>query len=133
MQDLLGGHIPMAMGEMGSAKPLVSSGRLRALAVTGSKRNSSVPDVPTFTEAGYPNFEVNSWFALFVPAATPKPIVDKIATDVTAAVRSPDVAARLTGDGWEPGGGTPAQFDTLWKTTSEQLGRVIRERHITIQ
>jgi len=133
MQDLLGGHIPMVMGEMGSAKPLVSSGRLRALAVTGTKRNSSVPDVPTFTEAGYPNFDANSWFALFVPAATPKPIVDKIAADVTAAVRSPDVAARLTGDGWEPGGGTPAQFDALWKTTSEQLGRVIRERHITIQ
>jgi tripartite-type tricarboxylate transporter receptor subunit TctC len=133
MQDLLGGHIPMVMGEMGSAKPLVSSGRLRALAVTGTKRNSSVPDVPTFTEAGYPNFDANSWFALFVPAATPKPIVDKIAADVTAAVRSPDVAGRLTGDGWEPGGGTPAQFDALWKTTSEQLGRVIRERHITIQ
>jgi tripartite-type tricarboxylate transporter receptor subunit TctC len=89
--------------------------------------------VPTLGEAGYPNFEVNSWFALFVPAATPKPIIDKIATDVTAAVRSPDIAARLTGDGWGPGGGTPAQFDKLWKTTSEQLGRVIRERHITIQ
>ncbi len=133
MQDLLGGHIPMVMGEMGSAKPLVTSGRLRALAVTGLKRNSSVPDVPTFSEAGYPNFEVNSWFALFVPTATPKPIVDRIATDVTAAVRSPDVSARLTSDGWEPGGGTPEQFDKLWKTTSEQLGRVIKERHITIQ
>jgi tripartite-type tricarboxylate transporter receptor subunit TctC len=106
---------------------------LRALAVTGLKRNSSVPDVPTFAEAGYPNFEVNSWFAAFVPAATPKPIVAKIAADVTAAVRSPDVSERMTSDGWEPGGGTPAEFDTLWKTTSEQLGRVIKERHITIQ
>ena len=133
MQDLLGGHIPMVMGEMGSAKPLVTSGRLRALAVTGSKRNSSVPDVPTFTEAGYPNFEVNSWFALFVPAATPKPIIDKIAADVTAAVRSADVSGRMISDGWEPGGGTPEQFDKLWKTTSEQLGSVIKERHITIQ
>ena len=87
MQDLLGGHIPMVMGEMGSAKPLVTSGQLRALAVTGTKRNASVPDVPTFTEAGFPNFEVNSWFALFVPVATPKPIVDKIAADVTKIVR----------------------------------------------
>jgi tripartite-type tricarboxylate transporter receptor subunit TctC len=133
MQDLLGGHIPMVMGEMGSAKPLVTSGRLRALAVTGTERNASVPDVPTFTQAGYPDFEANSWFALFVPAATPRRIVDKIAADVTTAVRSPDVTARLTADGWEPGGGTPEEFDALWKATSEQLGRVIRERHITIQ
>jgi tripartite-type tricarboxylate transporter receptor subunit TctC len=133
MQDLLGGHIAMVMGEMGSAKPLVASGRLRALAVTGTKRNPSVPEVPTFTQAGYPSFEVNSWFALFVPAATPKPVIDKIAADATKAVRDPDVAARLTGDGWEPGGGTPAEFGALWKTTSEQLGRVIKERHITIQ
>jgi tripartite-type tricarboxylate transporter receptor subunit TctC len=133
MQDLLGGHIPMVMGEMGSAKPLVTSGRLRALAVTGTTRNPSVPDVPTFTEAGYPNFEVNSWFALFVRTATPKPIVDKIAADVTKAVRSPDVEARLVADGWQPGGGTPAEFTKLWMDTSKQLGHVIQERHITIE
>ena len=133
MQDLLGGHIPMVMGEMGSSKPLVASGRLRALAVTGTARNPSVPDVPTFTQAGYPNFEVNSWFALFVRAGTPKPIVDKIAADVTKAVRSPDVAARLAADGWQAGGGTPAEFTKLWMDTSKQLRRVIQERHITIE
>jgi tripartite-type tricarboxylate transporter receptor subunit TctC len=133
MQDLLGGHIPMVMGEMGSAKPLVTSGQLRALAVTGTKRNASVPDVPTFTQAGFPNFEVNSWFALFVPAATPKPIVDKIATDVTKIVRSPEISTRLADDGWEPGGGTPQEFTTLWLETSKQLGAVIQQRHITIE
>ncbi|HKV56470.1 MAG TPA: tripartite tricarboxylate transporter substrate-binding protein, partial [Candidatus Binataceae bacterium] len=62
MQDLIGGHIPMVMGETGSAKPFVVSGRLRALAVTGTARNSSLPNVPTFSEAGYPSFEANSWF-----------------------------------------------------------------------
>jgi tripartite-type tricarboxylate transporter receptor subunit TctC len=133
MQDLLGGHIPMVMGEMGSSKPFITSGQLRALAVTGSKRNPSVPDVPTFTEAGYPNFEVNSWFALFVPAATPKPVIDKIAADVTKVVRSPEIQARLAQDGWEAGGGTPQEFTKVWIETAEQLGRVIRERHITIQ
>jgi tripartite-type tricarboxylate transporter receptor subunit TctC len=133
MQDLLGGHIPMVMGEMGSSKPLVTSGRLRALAVTGTARNPSVPDVPTFAQAGYPGFEVNSWFALFVRTGTAKPIIDKIAADVTKAVRSPDVAARLSADGWQAGGGTPAEFTKLWLDTSKQLGRVIQERHITIE
>jgi tripartite-type tricarboxylate transporter receptor subunit TctC len=133
MQDLLGGHIPMVMGEMGSSKPLVTSGRLRALAVTGTARNPSVPDVPTFAQAGYPGFEVNSWFALFVRAGTAKPIIDKISADVTKAVRSPDVETRLAADGWQAGGGSPAEFTKLWMDTSKQLGHVIQERHITIE
>ncbi len=131
MQDLLGGHIPMVIGEMGSSRPLVASGP--ALAVTGSKRNASVPDVPTFTEAGYPSFEVNSWFALFAPAATPKPIVAKVAADVTKVVRSPEITARLAADGWEPGGGTPEEFTKFWLDTAKQFGHVIQERHITIE
>ncbi len=67
-----------------------------------------------------------------MPAATPKPIVEKIAADVTKAVRTPDIAARLTADGWEVGGGSPDAFTKLWLDTANQLGRVIRERHITI-
>jgi tripartite-type tricarboxylate transporter receptor subunit TctC len=133
MQDLLGGHIPMVMGEMGSAKPLVTSGQLRALAVTGSKRNASVPDVPTFAEAGYPGFEVSSWFALFVAAGTPKPIIDKIAADATRVVRSPEISARLMADGWEPGGGTPEEFRSTWVKLSEQFGKLIQQQHITIE
>jgi tripartite-type tricarboxylate transporter receptor subunit TctC len=133
MQDLLGGHIPMVMGEMGSAKPFVTSGQLRALAVTGSKRNPTVPDVPTFTEAGYSSFEVNSWFALFVPKATAKPIIDNIAAAVTKVVRSPEITARLEQDGWVPEGGTPEEFTKLWMDTAQQFGHVIQERHITIE
>lgn len=133
MQDLLGGHIPMVMGEMGSAKPYVTSGQLRALAVTGAHRNPSVPDVPTFTEAGFPNFEVNSWFALFAPKATPQPIVDKIAADVTKVVRDPELKARFAQDGWEAGGGTPEEFTALWMATAKQLGAVVQQRHITVQ
>jgi tripartite-type tricarboxylate transporter receptor subunit TctC len=133
MQDLLGGHIPMVMGEMGSSKPFVASGQLRALAVTGARRNASVADVPTFTEAGYPNFEVNSWFALFAPAATPKPIVDKIAADMTKLVRDPALKARFAEDGWEAGGGTPEEFTALWMATAKQFGTVVLERHITVE
>jgi tripartite-type tricarboxylate transporter receptor subunit TctC len=133
MQDLLGGHIPVVMGEMGSSKPFLASGQLRGLGVTGSKRNPGAPDVPTFAEAGYPGFEVNSWFGLFVPAATPKPVIDKIAAGVTSVVRSPEIRARLAEDGWEPGGGTPEEFTKVWMDTAKQLGHVIQERHITIE
>lgn len=133
MQDLIGGHIPMVMGETGSAKPFVVSARLRALAVTGTARNRSLPNVPTFSEAGYPSFEANSWFALFVHAGTPRPIVDKIAADVTWAVRSPEVEAWLVTDGWQAGGGAPEEFTKIWMDTSKQLGHVIQERHITIE
>ena len=133
MQDLLGGHIPVVIGEMGSSKPFLASGQLRGLAVTGDKRNSGAPDVPTFAEAGYPSFEVNSWFGVFVPAATPKPIIGKIAAGVTQVVRSPEIRARLAEDGWESGGGTPEEFTKLWMDTAKQLGHVIQERHITIE
>ena len=133
MQDLLGGHIPMAMGEMGSAKPLVASGQLRALAVTGAARNASVPDVPTFAEAGFPGFEVNSWFALFAPTGTPKPIVDKIAADVTKVVRDPALTARFAEDGWVAGGGTPEEFTALWMRTAKEFGAVVQRRHITVE
>jgi tripartite-type tricarboxylate transporter receptor subunit TctC len=123
----------VVMGEMGSSKPFLASGQLRGLAVTGTTRNPSAPDVPTFAEAGYPSFQVNSWFGLFVPAATPKPIIDKIAAGVTQVVRSPEIRARLAEDGWESGGGTPEEFTKVWMDTAKQLGRVIQERHITIE
>jgi len=133
MQDLIGGHIPMVIGEMGSSKPLVASGQLRALALTGTRRNPGLPEVPTFAEAGYPGFEVNSWFALFVPVATPRPVIDKIAAAVTQVVHSPDISKRFADDGWVPGGGTPEDLQKLWMKTSQQLGDVIRQSHITLQ
>ena len=133
MQDLLGGHIPVVMGEMGSAKPLVASGQLRALAVTGAARSPSVPDVPTFAEAGLPGFEVNSWFALFAPTGTPKPIVGKIAADITKVVRDPALTARFADDGWVAGGGTPEEFTALWMRTAKELGAVVQQRHITVE
>ena len=70
-------------------------------------------------------------FCLFVAAGTPKPIIDKIAADATRIVRSPEISARLIADGWEPGGGTPEEFRSIWVKLSEQFGKVIQQRHIT--
>jgi tripartite-type tricarboxylate transporter receptor subunit TctC len=133
MEDVVGGHIPAAFGEIGSANALIQSGQLRALAITGKTRNAAAPAVPTFTEAGFPGFEVGGWFALFAPAATPKPIVDKIAAEVTRAVHSPEIETRFRDDGWEPAGGTPEEFTRFWLSTAQQLGEVIRLRNIKIE
>ena len=105
---------------------LGTAGAGAALAVSGLS-------LPTFTEAGYTGFDVSSWFALYVVAGTPQPIIDKVAADVTRVVRSPEMSARLTADGWTTGGGTPEEFTKTWLATAKQLGEVIKQRHITIQ
>ena len=68
-----------------------------------------------------------------MPVATPRPVIDKIATDVTTVVRSPEISKRFADDGWLAGGGTPEEFAKLWSRTAVQVGAVIRERHITVQ
>ena len=133
MQDVVGNHIPAAFGEIGSARSLIESGQLRALAITGKARDPAAPAIPTFGEAGFPGFDYGGWFALFAPAATPKPIVDKIAAEVTRIVRGPEISARLMDEGWEVGGGTPEEFTKFWLTSAEELGKVIKLRNIKLE
>ena len=133
MQDVVGNHIPAALGEIGSARALIESKQLRALAITGKTRNAAAPDIPTFTEAGFPGFDYGGWFGLFAPAATPKPIIDKIAAEVTRIVRGPEMSTRLLDEGWDVGGGTPEEFTRFWLNTAEQLGKVIELRHIKVE
>jgi tripartite-type tricarboxylate transporter receptor subunit TctC len=133
VQDLLGGHIEMVVVDIGSVKPLVTSGKLRQLAVTGAKRSDVFPDVPTFAEAGYAGFETGGWFGVFVPAGTPKPIIDRVAADMTRIIRSPEVTQRIVDLGWVPGGGTPEEFFAYWKASADQLGDIIRRAKIKIE
>ena len=133
LTDLLGGQVPAALLDIAATKPQILAGKIRALAVTGPKRWQALPDVPTFAEAGYPGFEVVGWFGAFAPAGTPRPIIVKVAAEMTRAVRSPDVVARLVELGTEPAGGTPEEFMANWKATSDQLGDVIRRAKITVE
>ena len=130
--DLVGGQIPAALLDIAATKPQILAGKVRALAVTGPKRWQALPEVPTFTEAGFPGFEVVGWFGVFAPAGTPKPVIDKLALEVTRIVRSPDVAKRLIELGTEPGGGTPEEFLALWKATSSELGDIIKRARIVV-
>ena len=93
--DLLGGRVTMMFDNMPSSLPLVREGKLRALGVTSAKRSAAAPEIPTIAEQGLPGFEAVSWFALFAPAGTPKPIVDKLQAEVKKILATPDVGKRL--------------------------------------
>ena len=88
LQDLLGGQVALTFGTAPPFMPHIASGKLRVLAVTGKERLPSLPDAPTTAEAGYPKVDATSWFAVFVPAATPKPVVDKLTADIRTVVQS---------------------------------------------
>lgn len=88
LQDLLGGQVDLTFGTAPPFMPHIAAGKLRVLAVTGKERLASLPDVPTTAEAGYPGVNATSWFAVFVPTATPKPVVDKLTADIRTVVQS---------------------------------------------
>ena len=110
LTDLLGGHIPMALAPIPAVHANVSAGLLRALAVTGKTRSSLMPDVPTIAEAGLTGFEASLYYGLVAPAGTPRPIIDKLNTELRAALASEDVKRQLALDGTEVSPSTPEQY-----------------------
>jgi tripartite-type tricarboxylate transporter receptor subunit TctC len=118
--DVLGGQVPLLWVSIPAAANHVKQGKLKALAVSTRKRSRAFPDVPTMEEAGVPDFEVDSWFAVFVPAKTPGVVVDKWNAAINAAVRDPDIQEKLLQQGSEGVGGTPAE---LGRTVAAEIPR----------
>jgi tripartite-type tricarboxylate transporter receptor subunit TctC len=116
------GDVAMAFTFFNVGGDLIQGGKLRALAVTGNKRMPQLPDVPTFAEAGLPEFTYDAWFGTLVPAGTPKPIVDKISKDIAAAVQAPDMKARFEPQGAELVSSTPEKFSEVLRTDTERYG-----------
>jgi len=108
----------------------VKAGKLKALAVMSPKRFPAAPDIPSITEAGFPGMESSVWFGLLAPAATPKPIVDKINRDVVAVLSTPEARDQLLVQGAEPTPTTPQEFDAFLKSEIKKWGRVIKEAGI---
>ena len=102
MVDVIGGRVQLAITNSLTATPLVRTGKLRALAVTGAKRSNSFADLPTIAEAGVPGFELTSWYGVFTPTKTPMPIVRIINRDITDIMNTPDMKEKLTADAAEP-------------------------------
>ena len=127
LPELLGGTLPVAFDNVASAIPHVKAGKLRALAVTTAQRSSVVPDVPTLAESGLAGYELSSWQAVFAPAGTPKPIVDRLYAEISKILQMPDVQKRLSDLGLDLSGMPPQQLEALIKADVPRLGKIVKE------
>jgi len=132
LTDLMGGQVHMHFAVVVSALPHVKSGRLKPLAIGGEARFPALPQVPTFTEAGLPGFRLQPWQGIFAPARTPKPIVDRLAAEISRIVMLPDVTERITGWGSQPLVSTPEQFAALTAADFTKLAEIIKAAKIKI-
>ena len=125
--SLLSGQSQYAFPTFSTALPQVKAGKLRALGVTGSKRNPQLPDVPTMTEAMAPGFELEAWFGLWAPAGTPPDIVRRLNADVAAILADPDFRTKLASDGSEVVSATPEEFAAYVRSEAVKWDNVVRD------
>ena len=130
---LIGGQVQMGFGPLLPAIPHVKAGRLKVIGVTGLKRSRGAPEFPTIAEQGLPGYEVNSWYGVFVPAKTPPPVTAKLNATLIRVLALPDVQERLTRDGVDPGGSTPAELDAIVRAERKLWTKVIREANIRVE
>jgi tripartite-type tricarboxylate transporter receptor subunit TctC len=128
--DLIGGQVDYMFDSITSAMPHIQAGKLRALAVTTAKRSSALPNVPTMAEAGLPGYDLSPWFAVYMPAGTPQPIVAKMNAALLEAMKLPEVKARFAIIGAEPIGSTPEQLATHLQQEMGKWGTIIQQRGI---
>ena len=131
--DTLGGQVSMAIVSMPAAMAHVRAGKLRALAVTTLRRNPGAPEIPTVAEAlNIPDYEVDSWYAMFAPAKTPPEIVARMQKEIARAVQLPDVKPKLLEQGADPVGSTPEELDRVVKSELRRWAEVIRDAKIKL-
>jgi tripartite-type tricarboxylate transporter receptor subunit TctC len=130
--DLMGGSIDFYFGNSQSVSALVTSARLRAIAVTSARRMATFATVPTIAESGYPGYEAGTWSGLVAPAGTPRAIVDRLNAEVSKALQRKDLLDKLAADGSEPMGGTPQRFAEHIRAEHAKWGAVVRDSGIRL-
>lgn len=130
LNDVMAGQIDLIVGNIGAATPLVTGGKLRALAVTSAERAKMLPDVPTVAESGFPGFENSGWFGFVAAASLPPAAVDRIQRDTAGVLAQPDVVARLQAIGMAPVGNTPAALARAIDAESQVWAEVVRSRKL---
>ena len=129
--DLISGQVHFMFPNLVNSLPHIAAGRMRALAVTGAKRATAAPHIPTLIEAGVPGYTVMSWYGMLAPAGTPQAVVGRLNSELVKVLRSPDVKERLAGQGADPAGGTPEEFLAFLKDEIAKWGKVVKAANIS--
>ncbi|CAM4353552.1 Bug family tripartite tricarboxylate transporter substrate binding protein [Bordetella muralis] len=132
LSALIGGQVDLAFDGLGSSAGHIRAGSIKPLAVAAAKRSPSFPDVPTAAEAGVPNYEVSTWYALWAPAGTPKPIVDKMIAEVTKALNTPKVKETWAGNGSATPDLTGEKFGAFVDSEIVRWGKVVKDSGVTL-
>jgi tripartite-type tricarboxylate transporter receptor subunit TctC len=133
INDLLGGHVPVAFSVLPPALGNIQAGKLRAIAVTSAKRFSLLPNVPTFDESGMPGFEAVLHYGLLAPAGTPKDIVDRLSAELRKLVDTEDVQKRIHFEGGDPLTSTPAEYATDIDKEEKKWGGLVRKLNLKVE
>ena len=132
LNDLMAGQVTMMFANALSVLPHIQSGSLRAIAVTGLQSNASLPEIPTMSKAGLPNFESETWFALLTPTGTPNNIIQTLNAKLVEITQQADTQSNLMKQGATPKTGSPTQVDAFLKSEIEKYGKIIKNSGIQI-
>ena len=132
MADLLAGNVDMAFDGMGTSANQIKAGKLRPLAVSSATRNPVLPDTPTLQEMGLQDFDVTTWYAMWVPKGTPKEVTDRLYAEVVKILQMPDIKALWDSQGAAAPAPSPAEFARFQRSEIERWGKVVRDAKIKI-
>jgi tripartite-type tricarboxylate transporter receptor subunit TctC len=127
MMALVAGQIDMLVGQVPTVTPMVNAGRLRAIAVSGSKRSPALPEVPTMSESGLPGFDATAWYSIVVPAGTPKPIISRLHAELVKILKSPDIRDRLISEGADVETSTPEELADFIRAEIPKWAKAVKD------
>jgi len=131
--DMIGGVLDFAWANPSTARTQSQAGRMKVLGIAGSRRVSTLPNVPTFAEQGFAGFDLDSWIGVYAPAKTPPPVVDQWSQALRDITRMPDVREKLTAFGFEPLGNTPAEFKASYQADFPRVAELIKAAGVTAE
>lgn len=133
LMEAAAGRVEILVDNLPSALPQIREGRVRALAVTDTRRSASLPEVPTTVEAGFPDIQAVAWFGILAPARVPRPVVARLSGEIQSIVREPAFRAKLAEQGADPVGNTPEEFEAFIRAEVAKWGEVVRRAQATAE